>query len=302
PRRRARSPVNVAEPTTIHGSRHTGIATCARAAGTGRDQARRASVSQEGTGQRSPSANSRARESSACGTVSMTVTHTGTPASRSRRTSSSRFSSLLATTRSGPSAATAARSGFLVPRTRATSRSAGCVHQSVAPTSASRRVCAIASVSEGTRDTTRRAGPATGTGCPMSSRATSPPPLLDDVRPGGRPLPRPPGVRGRLSGPSAPHLSHVPPVLAADLEERFGDLLEAADPCRVHEDREHVLVVHGGLLEPLDRLLGLLPVRLPERLDPPQLRLLLLLGGAGQFDLLGRAVVPGGRQEGVDAD
>ena len=66
----------------------------------------------------------------------MSVTQTGMPRSRIRRTSSSRFSSLFATTRSGRSAATAARSGFLVPRTRATpraSRSAGWVHQSVAP-------------------------------------------------------------------------------------------------------------------------------------------------------------------------
>ncbi len=46
------------------------------------------------------------------------VTQTGTPASRRRRTSSSRFSSWLATTRSGARAMIAAVSGFLVPRIR----------------------------------------------------------------------------------------------------------------------------------------------------------------------------------------
>ncbi len=95
-------------------------------------------------------------EAIAPGTVSTSVTHTAIPRSRIRRTSSSRFSSLLATTRSGRSPATAARSGFFVPRTRATSRSAGWVHQSVAPTRRSGQVAARASVREGTRETTRR--------------------------------------------------------------------------------------------------------------------------------------------------
>ena len=86
----------------------------------------------------------------------MSVTQTSTPASRRRRTSSSRFSSLLAITRSGASAAMALVSGFLVPRMRVTSRSAGCVHQSVTPTSAPRSTLATASVRDGTRLTTRR--------------------------------------------------------------------------------------------------------------------------------------------------
>ncbi len=46
-------------------------------------------------------------------------------------------------------------SGFFVPRTRTTSRPAGWVHQSVAPTSRSGTVAARASVREGTSDTTR---------------------------------------------------------------------------------------------------------------------------------------------------
>ena len=49
----------------------------------------------------------------------------------------------------------AATSGFLVPPMRGTSRSAGCVHQSVTPTSSDRSVAAIASVSDGTSETTR---------------------------------------------------------------------------------------------------------------------------------------------------
>ena len=51
----------------------------------------------------------------------------------------------------GRSASTRSRSGHLVPPTRGTSRSAGWVHQSVAPTSRPMSVAAIASVSEGTR-------------------------------------------------------------------------------------------------------------------------------------------------------
>src|SRR5690606_41745665 len=60
--------------------------------------------------------------------------------------------------------------GFLVPRTRVTDRSAGCVHQSVAPTRASGRVAATASVREGTRETTRVTGPeGSGQALPRSS-------------------------------------------------------------------------------------------------------------------------------------
>src|SRR6202050_1779611 len=99
----------------------------------------------------------------------MTVTHTGIPAPRSRSTSTRRFSSWLASTMSGFRSAMAARSGFLVPRTRRTSRPAGRVHHAVAPTSASGRVTATDSVSDGTSDTTRRAGCSTGTGYPRSS-------------------------------------------------------------------------------------------------------------------------------------
>ena len=115
---------------------------------------------------------SRRNDAIASGTDSITVTHTARPASRSRVTSSFRFSSRLAMTRSGARAMTAARSGFLVPLTRVTARSAGWVHQSVAPTSRPGADTATASVSEGTRETTRRAGPVSSTGCPRSSRHT----------------------------------------------------------------------------------------------------------------------------------
>jgi hypothetical protein len=166
--------VNVSRPTTIHGSRQIGTATRACTSGTGWSQAARTSASQLGTPQHSPSANSRVSESMAWGTVSITVTHTGTPAARSRCTSMRRFSSLLAITRSGARAMIAARSGFLVPRTRVTASPAGWVHQSVAPTSAPGRVSATDSVNEGTSDTTRRAGPPTGTPVARSSRTATP--------------------------------------------------------------------------------------------------------------------------------
>lgn len=90
-------------------------------------------------------------------------------AARSRSTSRRRFSSRLQTTRSGSRAAIAARSGFLVPRTRGTSRPAGWVHQSVAPTSRSGTVTASASVSDGTSETTRRGGRGNSIGVPRSS-------------------------------------------------------------------------------------------------------------------------------------
>jgi hypothetical protein len=177
--------VKVRAPTTIHGSRQIGTTTRGRAAGSesgpaagppaqnpspGPAQARSAAASQSGTARPSGPVSSRRIEASACGTDSMTVTHTGTPASRSRVTSSSRFSSWFAITRSGARAMMAARSGFLVPRTRVTVRPAGWVHQSVAPTSRPGAETATASVSDGTSETTRRAGPDSSTGCPRSSR------------------------------------------------------------------------------------------------------------------------------------
>src|SRR5699024_3873497 len=77
---------------------------------------------------------------------------------RNRSTSSLRFSSLLAMTRSGSRRTIFLVLGFLVPRTLAHSRSVGWVHQSVTPASASARTLAKLSVMEGTSDTTRRAG------------------------------------------------------------------------------------------------------------------------------------------------
>src|ERR1700743_1320411 len=44
-------------------------------------------------------------------------------------------------------------------------------------------------------------------------------------------------------------LPDVAAVLAADLEECLGDLLQAAHPGRVHEHGEHVLAGPGGVLK-----------------------------------------------------
>jgi hypothetical protein len=133
-------------------------------------QARSAVASHFGMATPSGPVSSRRIEASASGTDSITVTHTARPAARSRATSNSRFSSRFAITRSGARAMMAARSGFLVPRTRVTARSAGWVHQSVTPTSRPGAETATASVSDGTSDTTRRAGRDSSTGCPRSSR------------------------------------------------------------------------------------------------------------------------------------
>jgi hypothetical protein len=167
--------VKVSEPTTIHGSRHTQMTARERLAGAGAAHASLACSSQPGTGQPRPSVNIRRIDARDSGTERITVTHTSTPARRSRSTSRRRFSSWLATTMSGRKATIAATSGFLVPRTRGTSRSAGWVHHWVAPASASRRVAAIASVSDGTSDTTRCAGRVARTGNPRSSRRCTPP-------------------------------------------------------------------------------------------------------------------------------
>ncbi len=84
---------------------------------------------------------------------------------------------------------TAARSGFLVPRTRGTSSPAGWVHQSVAPATRPGAVTATVSVSDGTNDTTRLTRAGTATTAPVSSRTPGP----DDHGPGparsGRPSP-----------------------------------------------------------------------------------------------------------------
>lgn len=63
--------------------------------------------------------------------------------------------------------------GFLVPRTRSTAKSAGCVHHCVAATRTSGQVSATASVSDGTSDTTRRGGVRTSTEVPRSSRGNA---------------------------------------------------------------------------------------------------------------------------------
>ncbi|GHJ58565.1 hypothetical protein NOK12_10840 [Nocardioides sp. OK12] len=173
--------MKVAGPTTIHGSRQIGTTTRRVTAGSGPHHRSRARASQSGRCQPIPSS-SRSIEATAPGTVSMSVTHTRTPESRSRRTSSSRFSSLLATTTSGSSARTAARSGFLVPRTRVVSRSVGRMHQSVAPTTAARSTETSASVSDGTSETTRRAGRGPSYVVPRSSSMPPPSPTRRKLR------------------------------------------------------------------------------------------------------------------------
>ncbi len=112
-------------------------------------------ASQPGSSAPSTSTSNRRSDSRAWSTDSTTVTHTGMPTPLMRSTSIRRFSSRLATTRWGRSRPMARWSGFLVPRTRSTSRWEGWVHQSVAPTSTSGTVAANASVSDGTNEITR---------------------------------------------------------------------------------------------------------------------------------------------------
>src|SRR5579859_7675709 len=95
--------------------------------------------------------------------------------------------------------------------------------------------------------------------------------------------------------------SDIAPVLAADLEERLGDLLQAAHPGRVHEHGEHVPARPGGVLQRGQGGVRLLPVPLVEVPDPVELRLLLLVGPPGER-YRGRLLAGAGVAEGVDAD
>ena len=166
------SPVKVRAPTTIQGSRQIG--TTVRRAGSagGLDHSLAAKRIQSGSGTDRTSVNRRRSERRAASTVSISVTHTGIPAARRCSTSCRRFSSRLATTRSGRSAVIAARLGFFVPRTRGTSRPAGWVHQSVAPASRPGTVTARASVKDGTSETMRCGGLVRLRACPRSSCST----------------------------------------------------------------------------------------------------------------------------------
>ena len=77
--------------------------------------------------------------------------------------------------------------------------------------------------------------------------------------------------------------SDVSAVLTADLEERLGDLLQAAHPGGVHQDGEHVAARARRFLQVGQGRVGFLAVPFGEIPDPFQLGLLLLLGGPGQL-------------------
>src|SRR5699024_4525359 len=87
--------------------------------------------------------------------------------------SGSRLRSLFVASGSGGRSAIARVLGFFVPRARGPSRSAGWVHQSVAPTRISGQEVAIASVRLGTSETTRCGAGAGSRWVPRSSTGTS---------------------------------------------------------------------------------------------------------------------------------
>ena len=100
PSRATMSPLKVRAPTTIQGSRQIGTTT--RAGGARPDAPLgRGLRNHPGSSAPSTSTSSRRSDPRAWSTDSATVTHTGMPAARSRSTSTRRFSSWLATTRSG---------------------------------------------------------------------------------------------------------------------------------------------------------------------------------------------------------
>src|SRR5580693_8485710 len=93
---------------------------------------------------------------------------------------------------------------------------------------------------------------------------------------------------------------HVAAVLAADLEEGLGDLLQAADPGGVHQGGERVAAGADRLLQRGQRRVGVLGVLLLEFADALELRLLLLLGRAGELEGGGRGVLAARVAERVD--
>src|SRR5258706_3766436 len=95
--------------------------------------------------------------------------------------------------------------------------------------------------------------------------------------------------------------SHAAAVLPAHFEQRMGDLPQRADTYRIHQHLEHVAVVDDRLLQPLQRRRGFARMQPMELGEALQLRLLLLLGGARQLDVLGHRLAVR-VAEGVHAD
>src|SRR5262245_23051760 len=79
---------------------------------------------------------------------------------------------------------------------------------------------------------------------------------------------------------------HASSVLSPDLEQRMRDLPERADPHRVHQHLEHVLILDHGLLKPLQHRPTLVFAPRVEVPQPLELRLLLVLGRADQLEFL----------------
>ena len=128
--------------------------------------------SQSGMPTSSTSTKSRSSESSAPGTVSMSVTQTGTPLVPQPPDVELAVLLLVGDDEVGLERRDGVEVGVLRPPHPRTSRSAGCVHQSVAPTNRSGQVAAIASVMDGTSDTTRLGLGASSAAYPRSSTAS----------------------------------------------------------------------------------------------------------------------------------
>ncbi len=170
PSRAATSPANVSDPTTIQGSRQTGMA--ARSRGPPR-----AAAMPGPPRPARPAPASRAPRGTSCAVRPRPRPGSGSRSSRPAPPARGGVPRRAACFLPGWSArcpAAARRwppgrgSWCRAPVSRPAPR--GWVHQVVAPTSAAGRVTAIDSVSDGTSDTTRRAGLVTSTGWPRSSR------------------------------------------------------------------------------------------------------------------------------------
>src|SRR5438445_5917710 len=104
----------------------------------------------------------------------------------------------------------------------------------------------------------------------------------------------------RCSPTRSPEL-HVAAVLAADFEQGVGDLPERADPYRIHQHGEDVLIANHCLAQPFKHVRRLLRISRLKIAQAFQLRLLFLFGRTDQLEFLRRRV--GVRvAEAVDAD
>src|SRR6267143_2755754 len=93
---------------------------------------------------------------------------------------------------------------------------------------------------------------------------------------------------GKRYAPKRSPELRVAAVLAADFEQGVGDLPERADPHRVHQHGEDVLIANHCLSQPFNQVRRLLRMSRLKIAQAFQLRLFFFVGGTDQLDFLRR--------------